>query len=163
MLFCFDGNGDGDGDSDGDSDGDGDGDSDNDIIDYEDDYNNLVAYAGSYITARVTPRKSSSLMMMITFIHHDDDDDDDDDDDTVKFSTRNTVVNIALMYVTFVSEESNHTVSGSLNIISSTNANSKITTAPILRINFVSRLVSITLFILITTMVMNIIGIFHST
>ena len=150
MLFCFD----------------GDGDNDNDIIDYEDDYDNLVAYADSYITARVTLRKSSSLMMMITFIHdddNDDDDDDDDDDDTVKFSTRNTVVNIALMYVTFVSEESNHTVSGSLNIISSTNANSKITTAPILRINFVSRLVSITLFILITTMVMNIIGIFHST
>ena len=101
MLFCFDGDGDGDNDNDNDN--------DNDKIDYEDDYDNLVAYADSYITARVTHRKFSSLMMMITFIHDDDDDDDDDDDnddnddddaDTVKFSTRNTVVNIALMYVT---------------------------------------------------------------
>ena len=64
--------------------------------------------------------------------------------------------------LTFVSEESNDTVSGSLNIISSTNANSKIITAPILRINFGSRLVSIILFILITTMVIKIIVIFHS-
>jgi len=88
MLFCFD------------------GDSDDDVVDYDDDYDNLVVYGDSYITARVIHQKSSSLMKMIIIIRdddnddNDDDDDDDDDDDTVKFSTRITVVNITLVYVT---------------------------------------------------------------
>jgi len=67
-----------------------------------------------------------------------------------------------MVALTFVSEESNDAVSGSLNIIISTNANSKISTAPILRMNFGSRLVRIILFILIITMVMAVMVFFHS-